>query len=379
MTSNIYLQRTLENDEQIYAEDELLSVSKCVIMLAEPGAGKTEFLKSLASKANTNPVTASKYLYSSKLFRDFLVIDALDELSKIDNCGIHKLLAKVIESKPETLIISSRSSEWSSDSTQAVIEYLECDPLVLRLREFNELEQRKIFDHHLPDEDFDNFYTEVSRFNLDVLLPNPQFLKMFADAYIESNRKFKSKSSIFEKAVEHLAKELNPSAKRRTGIDFPYKKKIELASEVFSKTLLSGAEGVSVSDLSEEYLYPNINALIREGLDLSSIIDSRLFKLADDVDQHRAVHKIIAEYCAAQYLVKRIQSNQDPLTLRVCKTVIASNNIVRDELRGMLGWMATLGGLALQHEIIKLDPYAVLANGDPHNLIAHLKGCFYHS
>ena len=368
MTSNIYLQRTLENDDQIYAEDELLSVSKCVIILAEPGAGKTEFLKSLASKANTNPVTASKYLYSSKLFRDFLVIDALDELSKIDNCGIHKLLAKVIESKPETLIISSRSSEWSSDSAQAVIEYLECVPLVLRLREFNELEQRKIFDHHLPDEDFDNFYTEVSRFNLDVLLPNPQFLKMFADAYIESNRKFKSKSSIFEKAVEHLAKELNPSAKRRTGIDFAYKKKIELASEVFSKTLLSGAEGVSVSDLSEEYLYPNINALIREGLDLSSIIDSRLFKLADDVDQHRAVHKIIAEYCAAQYLVKRIQSNQDPLTLRVCKTVIVSNNIVRDELRGMLGWMATLGGLALQHEIIKLDPYAVLANGDPSQL-----------
>jgi hypothetical protein len=37
--------------------------------------------------------------------------------------------------------------------------------------------------HHLPGEDFTTFQAEVARLDLEMLLPNPQFLKLFADAY----------------------------------------------------------------------------------------------------------------------------------------------------------------------------------------------------
>ena len=61
-------------------------------------------------------------------------------------------------------------------------------PLVVRLCEFDKTEQRAIFDDHLPGEEFAAFQAEVTRFDLEALLPNPQFLKLFADAYIESGR-----------------------------------------------------------------------------------------------------------------------------------------------------------------------------------------------
>ncbi|WP_218145979.1 hypothetical protein [Massilia timonae] len=95
---------------------------------------------------------------------------------------------------------------------------------------------------------------------------------------------------------------------------------------------------------------------------------TRLFKPGDSADHHRPIHKIVAEYCAADYLNKRIADPGDPLTLAKCLTIVAPNSTVRDELRGVLGWMASLGNKSIQVAAIELDPYAVLANGDPSQL-----------
>ena len=48
--------------------------------------------------------------------------------------------------------------------------------------------------------------------------------------------------------------------------------------------------------------------------------------------------------------------------------MIAPNSTVRNELRGLLGWMASLGGRDTQQTIVKLDPYTVFANGDASQL-----------
>lgn len=58
----------------------------------------------------------------------------------------------------------------------------------------------------------------------------------------------------------------------------------------------------------------------------------------------------------------------DPLTLSKCIPIIAPNSTVRDELRGLLGWMAAVGNTPIERMAIELDPYAVLANGDPSQL-----------
>ncbi|TNF22093.1 MAG: hypothetical protein EP325_01620 [Vibrionaceae bacterium] len=368
MSSTFYLPRSLSSNGKTYTEKQLLSASNFIVVLAEPGAGKTDLMGSLAQQLDTSVVTANVFSYlGAQVENGSLVIDAFDELAKVDQSGIHRLLANARKANPTHVIISSRSSEWDNAATSAFKDFFGHSPLVVRLCEFNEAEQRAIFDHHVPGEDFVAFQAEVARFDLDTLLPNPQFLKLFADAYIESNRHFTDKRSIFSHAVERLAKEANTNL-AKTKAPLSTAQKVELSSEVFAKLLLSGAEGVSTSEATADRMYPLLASLFSSNTTADSILASRLFKPGDNPDQHRPVHKIIAEYCAADYLTKRIADPSDPLTLAKCLPIIAPNSIVRDELRGLLGWMAALGNRPIEEAAIELDPYAVLANGDPSQL-----------
>lgn len=368
MNSNFYLPRRLLSNDKTYTEEELLAASNYIVILAEPGGGKTELMGSFAQQLGTSAITANVLRHvGSDLKNCPLVIDAFDELAKVDQAGIHKLLANARKTNPTHVIISSRSSERGNAATNAFKDYFSFPPLVARLSEFDEAEQREIFEHHVKGESFLKFQAEVSRFNLESLLPNPQFLKLFADAYIESERRFTDKRSIFSQAVERLAKEVNTGIARANQA-LSTTQKIDLSSEVFAKLLLSGAEGIGTSEATESRMYPLLASLFSCNTVADGILATRLFKPGDSPDQHRPVHKIVAEYCAADYLIKRISDPADPLTLPKCIPIIAPNSTVRDELRGLLGWMASLGNKSIEEAAIELDPYAVLANGDPSQL-----------
>lgn len=373
MTSTFYLPRKLSGDGQVYTEAELLAASMFVVVLAEPGGGKTDLMGSLARQLGTKAVTATRFRHmGAEEENSPLVIDAFDELAKIDQSGIHLVLANACKAKATRVIISSRSSEWSNADTQSFGEFFGEQPLVVRLCEFDESDQQAIFLHHYPEENFIAFRSEVIRFELEPLLPNPLFLQLFAGAYIESDRHFIDKRSIFSTAVERLAKEAN-SRVRSAAHSLTSQQKIELAAEVFAKLLLSGAEGVSTQDATADRIYPTLASLLHPIASRNDILATQLFKPGERVDLHRPVHKIVAEYCAAHYLTQLIADQTKPLMLASCFAVIAPNNTVRDELRGLLGWMAALGNRAIQEEAIRIDPYAVLANGDPSQLLPSSK------
>lgn len=370
MTSPFYIARKLQNGDRIYHESELLTKSNFIVVLAEPGAGKTEFLKKIAEHLGVPFQTAKAFTRTNANAQNIpLVIDAFDELAKIDNAGIDALLANAQRANPTHLIISSRSSEWHDASKHAFADYFGVTPSVFYLYEFDEEEQKDIFDHYAPSEDFYAFRTEVARFDLESLLSNPQMLRLFADAYVESHRRFSDKRSIFVKAVESLAREVNPRVDPRLS-SLTRDDKIALTSEVFAKLLLSGAAGISTSELAEDILNPQLASLIRPEVTVcNELLGTRLFKPGEHADHHQHVHKIVSEYCAASYLCEKIQDSSHNLTIAKCLPIIAPNGAIRDELRGMLGWMAALGNKAIQETVISLDPYAVLANGDPSQLV----------
>ena len=368
MSSSFYLPRTLLDDNQTYSEAQLLAGPRFVVVLAEPGGGKTHLMESLGGQLKTPVLTANRFIHTGVTGKGSpLVIDAYDELAKVDASGIDKLLAAALAASPSKLLISSRSSEWDNAANSAFQDFFGEKPLVARLTEFTADEQRRIFEDYAPSEDFDAFQSEVAKFDLETLLPNPQFLKLFADAYIQSGRKFSDKRSLFHQALERLAKEANSSVRKTIG-SLSSAQKVQAASEVFAKLLLSGAEGVTTSEANEDSLYPLMETLVSDADSKQAILATRMFRPGETVDTHRPVHKIIAEYAAADYLTKRIADPTDALTLERCLPIIAPNSTVRDELRGLIGWMASLGNKPIQEAAIDLDAYAVLANGDPSQL-----------
>lgn len=372
MNSEFYLPRRLFFGGNAYSEAALLEHSKFVVVLAEPGGGKTSLLDSLAAQLEITRITANVFMHKNiAACNASFVIDAFDELAKLDSSGIHRLLAKLSDSSPSVVILSSRSSEWDDAFTRSFADFLGNEPLIVRLVPFDDAEQTLIFENHTDGDDFVIFKNEISRFDLAPLLPNPQFLKLFADAYLESGRQFNDKTSIFELAIERLAKEFNRTVSSKEVL--PFSRKIELAEEVFAKLLLSGSEGVSSSDINSERLYPHLKSLIAANVQVEALLATRLFKPGDKADQHMPVHKIVSEYCAAKFLVKELTSGITPLSLSQSLSIIAPNSIVRDELRGLVGWTAALGSKPIQEALIALDPYAVLANGNPSQLLPSSK------
>jgi hypothetical protein len=367
-----YIPRMLDYGEGVIAEEELLARHSVIVVLAEPGAGKTELLGSLAERLMVEPCRASLFRHRNVSAPiGALVVDALDEVARIGQTAIDEVIVKARETQAVKVIFSSRSSEWDKARTQLVKECFGQDPTIIRLQPFNDAEQQVIFQSHLPGEDFLLFQREADRFELLPLLGNPQFFKLFADAYVQGGRRFSSKKQIFVDAVERLASERSTSEWQRDRP--PTTTIVSLVDEIFAKLLLSGASGVSAAD-EGDIDFPYLHALsTADSAHLRFALNTRLFKPATGLSQHEPVHRIVAEYCAARYLARRASDPASILSLRRLLSVMAPNGVVRDELRGLLGWVAALGNAALQEVCIRTDPYAVLANGDPSQLTGSSK------
>ncbi|WGE89688.1 NACHT domain-containing protein [Actinobacillus arthritidis] len=373
MDSKFYLSRILHTtNNQEFNESELLLVeNKIIIVLAEPGAGKSYLLDSLAEQIGVTKNTANIFIHSNEGKCSSLVIDGFDELVKIEPPTVIKALTMAKNTSAERIILSSRSSEWSEGYTHHCKELFGEEPLLVYLKPFEKKEQKDLFLHYYPQQNAEQFL-EAANIELTPLLSNPLFLQLFAKSYVENNQCFENRYYAFKLAIEGLAKETNSSYSLGNNI-LPALKKIELSEDVFTKLMLSGSEGVSLSDLASNRFYPHI-ATLNSDINIKQILSTQFFLPADGTEQHRPVHRIVAEYCAGNYLAKKLTSATNPLSLGKILSIIAPNNIVRDELRGLFAWMAVLSeNQHIQDTLIDLDPYAILSNGDPALLLPSSK------
>ncbi|MEP2984616.1 MAG: hypothetical protein ABJO97_13795 [Roseibium sp.] len=342
-------------------EADLLTAPGIAIVLAEPGAGKTDLLDSVADRLGGARVRASVARPSG---RDMtLIVDAFDEVARVGDARVYDILYKIRDAEPNRVLLSSRSGEWEVSRTRLIRDLFGIEPQVAYLVPLDGGEQRQLFEHLHPQRSFDEFHANISRFDLHPILGNPEFLRLFASAYDEADGRLRSRAEVFTLAIENLAGESNPDVLSKSA---PTRhKKITWANEVFSKLLLSGVDGVAMGDIAEDDLHPQMETIGLAGEAPLSVLGTRLFRPGSAANQHEPVHRIVAEYGAAQHIVGRIDDPSCRLTVAQCLALIAPNGAVRDDLRGLLGWLAALGSESLQKAAIDLDPYAALSNGDP--------------
>lgn len=369
MPSASYVARKLVVGDKTYSEQQLLESGTAFIVLAEPGAGKTELLSELASLLGVTPIRASIFRNRKAQPAPALVIDAMDEIARIDKLAMDAIIVQACYAESGKVIFAGRSSEWDGSRTRLVQECFGTEPVVVRLEPFNESEQHRLFETQFPGEDFRLFVEEARRMELGGLLGNPQFLQLFGEAFVENDHRFTSKPAIFSDAARRLAHETNTQV--QTVSRPPLDRIVAIGGEVFAKLMLCGASGVSTVERLVDRDYPYLAALAsKEG---RFLLDTRLLKPSADPEKHEPVHRIVAEYCAARYLASRIEDSTDRLSLPRLLSVIAPSGAVRTELRGMVGWMAALSSEPNQLKLVELDPYAVLANGDASALTAGAK------
>jgi hypothetical protein len=367
-----YIQRTLIREGKLIPESECFLSKGIFIVLAEPGAGKSDLLDSVGRKHACKRWRASVFRYAQQInVSKVLIVDALDEVARTGDSSTDEVIVKAMELGAEIIVLSSRADVWNKERERFVEEASGIKPIVLRLEPFSAVDQENLFQNLFPQENFKSFHDASSAFGLEPLLGNPMFLRLFAEGFIQAGNKFTSKAAAFQGAVDRLA---STDGKTSAGTPpLPLREILKHASGLFAKLLLSGSSGIATEESVADSQFPYMLVLERDRGNSGAFLNTRLFKPSDDPANHEPFHRIVAEFCAASHLAELIENPSIRLTLARCMAMIAPNGALRDDLRGLLGWMAALGSQAIQSAAIDLDPYAVVANGDASQLSAKSK------
>ena len=154
-----YIPRTLiyydDNLNQItIKDDELLNLNHSVVILAEPGMGKSRLLDYLETADNTVKFTASSFVRKpAKLLQDIkdkiVLIDALDEYQcRTDSNSIDDILNKLFELNNPKFILSCRQVEWESSSIENIKDFYGSKPLVAHIQPFNRKDAITFLERH---------------------------------------------------------------------------------------------------------------------------------------------------------------------------------------------------------------------------------------
>jgi hypothetical protein len=131
---DIYFARRLHTSDaqgsRWVEEEELLTIHGSVIILGEPGMGKSEMMRDLGHRLGTKPVTAVRFMLSKDPAAFVspgkpLLIDGLDEaLARREGDAVDTVLAQLEQAGSPPFILSCRVREWQTrTSTNLALLY----------------------------------------------------------------------------------------------------------------------------------------------------------------------------------------------------------------------------------------------------------------
>lgn len=336
-----------------------------IILLGDPGMGKTTFFK---KAANTNYMTVRSFLVDPQAASDeALFLDALDEYRTIasgQDASAEVAKALCFLKKPK-FRLSCRAADWFGSVDQEVLRTASASGHVVVL-ELCPLSRDAIINAVqgiVPDSAV--FLDETESAGLGQLLGNPQTLELVARAWI-TGKKPKNKFEAYEIGVSELLKERNAQHVTR-GVTSPDPSNLrKAASAVATTILLSNSVGISGTEPADGNGYvrlPSVPYPNRSDLDV--VLRRRLF-ISSEVDRFELIHRTIAEFLAAEDLSERITTNALPI-VRVMALLCGVSDLDGrpvSSLRGLFAWlMCRLPGHHAE-TYVERDPYGVVTYGD---------------
>ena len=350
--------------------DSLSSVPAWVL-LGEPGAGKSKAFKSEAQATKGLYLTIAEFVYSDidEAWKDkCLFLDGLDEVraSATAQSIILQVKSKLRKLGLPSFRIACRAAEWYGQSD--LEELIGASPNgklpIYTLEPLTAADIKRILEENFNRSDAENFIAQAEAHGISALLSNPQTLGLTVKA-LGGQTWPSNRDETYRLACEALVQEENRKHRDQTRFQPVLKGTLlDAAGQVFATLLLADKSGVALDQSAQDDRFPALKDLEPCSPDQAAItLGTALFVPSTSNDQRlEPTHRSVAEYLAANWLGKQIDSCGLPLQ-RVLNLMLGFDGKVVAGLRGLYGWLA-LKSIKAQHGLIKNDPLTVALYSD---------------
>lgn len=377
----MYIPRTLivakgSKDERRVSEPDIAGLGRVVVLLGEPGIGKSELTTQLGDSlgairvaAGTFNRTADLSIYNALADRP-IIIDGLDEIpASATEPAIDRVLGRLSQLRNPNVIISCRAADWTGASNRAKFQSdYGVLPVSVHIMPFNDEQARAFLVGYDTRIDTDKLLSAIDRQGLNDLVGNPLTLKLLAEVWLQDEGLPATKTELLDRATSLLIREENDAHDQSRQAQTSSEALLAAAGAMFAHLLLSGAVGVITNNrrkAAEGFIPLAELDNICTTADASTVTKTRLFK-AEVEDQLVPVHRVIAEYLAGRWLSQKLE---DKLSERRLLALLQFKGGVPSALRGLHAWLGYFSP-RVRERCIDADPYGFLRYGETSSLSA---------
>ena len=378
------IDRTLAYDDPergrvTVSQEKIADFSDPVVILGDPGLGKTILTVALGRQSGATYVEASTFVHTKRpdllvLARERVIVDGLDQVASAAPGGaVDAVLGQLSAVGYPPFILSCREADWFGAADRARIEgHYGAPPVLLRLMPFTRDEALAFLSHEFPGIDAADVLASLEKRGIESLSGNPLTLKMLGEvARAGGDARAggllpRTRAELYDRACRVMLREVN----RHHSMDSHARKSEEelllAAGAVCGAQLLCVRIGIWTGGYAETPRgYTPVADLV--GLPHCSVINEALrTRLFQSEGEHRfaPIHRVIAEYLGGKWLARCFDSG---VSEQRFLALFRQGDGVPTSLRGLHAWIAHFSE-ALAPRCIDSDPYAVLRYGDAETL-----------
>ncbi len=356
------------------------------VLIADPGAGKTEAFKTLEQAEGGTCLSARDFIEldpPAKGYPGPLFIDGLDEYTAAQgNTGytaIGLIRSKLQQLGTPSFRIACREADWRGSTDSEALKRIVTNGQVpkgtfseLHLEPLTEAQTIEFISRYMRWDETQarSLVRSAQAHDLEGLLDNPQTLLMLLKSVTQDQPQFPtSKLETYQRACATLVQEHNPAHVAASGhVLLTDAQVLQAAGYLCAVMLLSGSSSIAKQPGQQHPAHVMVlrtllanhqNAPTLEACQVA--IETKLFAGTGSgcfVPRHRTV----AEYLAASYVAQRLQTGL-PLS-RVLALMQGNDGGVVPALRGLHAWLAVAAGAQVRENLIARDPLGLVLHGD---------------
>ena len=350
-------------------QDEIATFTQPVVILGDPGLGKTELTRMLGESPGMTYVRAGtfeRHADPASLIAEgeCIIIDGADEIASAAPGGaVDKVLRKLSEMSCPRFILSCREADWKGDFDQVKIndDYGEA-PILLHLQPFSRDDAKAFLAGRFSNSDAEGLLDSLDERGLGDFYGNPLTLKMLGKIMKGDDGLPETKAELFERACHVMLREENPHHHEDSHVKQSTDDLLLAAGAICAAQILCDFDYVHTGSY---HMAPvdSFNITDLSGLPLGNLcvdaVQTRLFR-AEGKSRFTHIHRAVAEYLGARWLAHCFDGG---VSEKHIFSLFHRGEGVPTSLRGLNAWVTHFSNV-LAERCINADPYGVLLYGD---------------